>query len=239
MDNAIYAALTRQAGLINEMQAVANNIANISTSGFRKEGLVFAEYIAALDGPAGSLSMASAEAKVTLESQGALKRTGGSFDLAIEGPGYFLVRTSAGDRLTRAGSFAPAADGILNSPDGFQVLDAGGAPVFIPPGSTSIDVAPDGTLSADGVPQTQIGLYLPANPLDMRREDGVRFAFDGALVPADRAQIVQGFVEGSNVSPVAEVARMIEVQRAYELGQAFLEREDQRISKVISSVGRN
>lgn len=238
MSNSVYSTLTRQVGLLNEMQAVANNIANISTTGFRREGVVFAEHVVALEDPAGSLSMASAEGRVTTETQGALHATSGTFDLAIEGDGFFMVATPDGDRLTRAGSFTPGPDGTLSTLEGHPVLDSGGAPVVVPMDQGPIGIATDGTISADGQPIGQIGLFLPADPLDLQRQDGVRFAAPSGVQPLGEGRVLQGFIEGSNVDPVAEIARMIEVQRAYELGQTFLEHEDKRVGSVISTIGR-
>jgi len=85
MDNAGYTTLTRQAGLLREMSTVANNLANLSTTGFRKEGVIFAEHVKALDGKESSLSMATATVRLTMQQQGTLTQTNGSFDFAIEG----------------------------------------------------------------------------------------------------------------------------------------------------------
>lgn len=238
MDNAGYTALTRQTGLMREMQSVANNLANMSTTGFRKEGVIFSEYVKALDGREDSLSMALASGRMTDESQGALSQTGGTFDLAIEGEGFFMVETAAGERLTRAGAFTPNGEGELVTMDGNRLLDNGGSPVFVPPDARAITIAPDGTLSADGRPLAQIGLYTPTDPKQMFRENGVRFRVDGDVQPVETAKIMQGYLESSNVNPVIEISRMIEVQRAYELGQSFLEQEDQRIRSVMQTLGR-
>lgn len=238
MENAGYTTLTRQAGLLREMQSVANNLSNISTTGFRKEGVIFAEYVRALEGENDSLSMATANVRATDSRQGTLTQTGGTFDLAIEGEGFFLIETPAGERLTRAGAFTPSPEGDLATPDGYRLLDSGGAPVFIPPDARAISVAADGTLSADGKALTQIGLYVPSDPTSLTREDGVRFIPGSELVPADGAAILQGFVEDSNVDPVSEIARMIEVQHAYELGQTFLDKEDERVRAVLQTLGR-
>lgn len=238
MDSAGYTSLTRQSGLLREMETVANNIANISTSGFRREGLIFSEFVVALEPGEPSLSMASANARHTDDKQGPLTQTGGTYDFAIEGPGYFLVETPQGQELTRAGSFTPSAEGELVTPDGARLLDNGGAPIFVPPDARSISVASDGTLSADGRPLTQVGLYLPDNPNDLSRRQGVRFAVEGDVVPVEDAVILQGFVENSNVDPVSEIARMIQVQHAYQMGQQFLEKEDERIRAVLQTLGR-
>jgi flagellar basal-body rod protein FlgF len=239
MDNAGYIALTRQTGLMREMQAVAQNIANLSTTGYRREGLVFAEYVRSTDRADSTLSMATLRGRSISPVQGALTRTGARFDFAIEGDGYFLVETAAGERLTRAGSFMPDAAGELVTPQGHRLLDAGGAPVFVPPDARDVSLAADGTLSADGQPLALIGLVRPTDPVGMQREAGVLFdAGNGGVEPVFDAALLQGFVEESNVEAVSEIARMIEVQRAYELGQQLLDREDERIRTVVQTLGR-
>lgn len=238
MSNSIYAALTRQSGLMNEMRVVANNIANATTTGFRAEGVIFSEHVSSLGRDDSSLSMAAARVRDTSQVQGSLTRTGGQFDLAIEGDGYFLVLTPQGERLTRAGSFTPNENGDLVTMEGYPVLDPGGAPVFVPQGASTVGIAADGTISADGNPVGQVGIVLPENPLRMTREDGVRFRADDGVTPAEGSRVVQGFLESSNVNPILELARMIEVQRAYELGQSFIDKEDERIRTAIRTFGK-
>jgi flagellar basal-body rod protein FlgF len=137
------------------MQIVANNIANAATTGYRAEGLVFSEFVRRTEGGP-SLSMARGNIALRSTAQGPLARTGGALDLAIEGDGFFLVETPDGNRLTRAGAFALSASGDLVTADGFRVLDAGGAPVFVPPDIGEPGLAPDGTLSGDGRPLAQV-----------------------------------------------------------------------------------
>lgn len=239
MDSSSYIALSRQSGLMREMQSVAHNIANLSTTGFRREGAIFAEHVRGTGtGPEESLSMAHLRGRSISPAQGALVATGGRLDFAIEGNGFFLVETPQGERLTRAGNFTPNAAGELVSPDGALLLDAGRAPIIVPPEAADIGLAPDGTLSADGLPLGQIGLVTPVDPVSLQRAQGTLFRTDDGVEPAENARILQGHLEQSNVEPVAEIARMIEVQRAYELGQQFLEREDERIRNVIQTLGR-
>ena len=235
MDNAIYATLTRQTGLMAQMQMVANNIANANTTGYRGEHVGFTEYIKTTSSGA-SLSMATARVRETDLSQGSLSQTGGAFDLAIEGDGFFMVQTPQGPRLTRAGHFGPNENGDLVTPEGYQVVDAGGAPVFVPQGQGAVGIAPDGTISAGGTPVGQIGIVLPRNPLELVREGGTLFRADSGTDQAIEGRVLQGFLEKSNVNSVLEVSRMIEVQRAYEMGQGFLEREDERIRKTIQAI---
>jgi flagellar basal-body rod protein FlgF len=237
MENAGYTTLTRQSGLMREMRVVANNIANAVTSGYRQEGVIFSEYVKSVDNAA-SLSMGQADARQTSFEQGALTQTGGQFDFAIEGDGFFLVETPLGQRLTRAGAFFPTVNGDLVTADGYRVLDAGGAPVFVPPGANDLAVAADGTISSEGNPVGQIGLVQPVNPQQMQREDGVMFRADEGFDPVENPRILQRFLENSNVNPILQLTRMIEVQRAYELGASFLEAEDERVRQALRSLSQ-
>ena len=235
MEGSGFVTLTRQVGLMREMQVVANNIANSATTGFRREGVVFTEFVQA-SANAPSLSIARAGARLVDLSEGGLSRTGGSFDFAIRGEGFFLVDTDRGQRLTRAGSFTPGPEGALLTAEGHTLLDAGGSPVTIPPGSSNVLLGPDGTLSSDGTVFAQLGLWSPSDPLALRHEGGTLFD-GGELVPVTGSRLIQGSLEDSNVDPVSEIARMIEVQRAYELGQGFLDREDERLRGMVRTLG--
>lgn len=237
MDTASYVAASRQVGLLKELQVVANNLANISTTGYRGEGVVFAEMISALAIEGGSLAMTDARARFTNTAQGGLAKTGGTYDLAVEGEGYLAVMTPLGERLTRAGAFTRSSTGEIVTPEGFSLLDTGGAPVFVPPTAVAIGISADGTISADGQTVAQVGLFNVDDPAKLFREDGVRFRSESEKSPAENAAILQGFQESSNVEPVSEISRMIEVQRAYELGQNFIDREDERIRSVVRTLG--
>ncbi len=235
MENATYTTLTRQTGLMREMQIVANNIANAATTGFRSEDVVFSEHVTRVEnGP--SISMATANISHSSNLQGALTATGGDFDFAIEGEGYFLVQTPAGERLTRAGNFTPNAAGDLVTKDGYPVLDAGAAPIFIPPDASGISIGGDGTLSANGQPLAQVGIVVPTEGQDLIREDGVMFEAPEGFEPAQNPRVLQGFLEGANVDPIRQIARMIEVQRAYEMGQNFLDAENERIRTALQTL---
>lgn len=238
MENAAYTMLTRQTGLRRELQVIAHNVANLSTTGFRREGLVFSEFVRDLDHGEEALSMAAANVRQTYLSQGGMTMTGGTFDLAIEGEGFFRIGTAEGERLTRAGHFTPNAQGELVTPDGHRLLDLGGAPVFVPPDAGPISIARDGTISAGGQPLAQLGLVVPEDRSELSRASGVLHIADGPTLPVENPVILQGFLEESNVNPISEMARLIAVQRAYESGQRFLENEDQRIRNVVQTLGR-
>ena len=236
MDASGYVTLSRQSGLLHQMDVIANNIANASTQGFRREGMVFSEYITRA-GEAPSLSMGYGNTRVVDLQQAGMTQTGAPFDLAIEGAGFFMIATPKGQQLTRSGAFTPGPDGTLLTDDGYQVLDGGGSAIFVPPDARNVAVAKDGTVSADGVPLARVGLWQPSDPMSLTHESGTRFSANG-VQPAEGATILQGYLEDSNVDPLQEIASMIAVQRAYELGQSFMDREDERVRTVIQTLGR-
>ena len=124
------------------------------------------------------------------------------------------------------------------NPDGHRLLDSGGSPVFAPPDAASIQISTDGTMSADGNPLARIGAVLPVDPGSLLRGPSATFIADGDLTEANGATIHQGFIESSNVNAILEVARMIEVQRRYEAVKSFLDKEDDRVGKVVQTLSR-
>ena len=237
MDNTAYVALTRQNGLLREMSVIANNIANASTTGFREEGLVFSEYVQETEtGP--SVSMALGNIQQSSLKQGALSPTGGQLDLAIEGRGFFMVQTPDGNRLTRSGNFTTNAEGTLVTHDGWPVLDANEGPIFIPPDATDLAFSADGTISAGGRPLGLLGIFDVENRMELRRENGVLFKTDAPIEARADSKLLQGYLEESNVDPVTQLARMVQVQRAYEMGQSFLDAENERVKNAVQTLIR-
>ena len=234
MSNAIYASLARQEGLMKEMQVVANNLANSSTTGYKSDRAIFAELVVSAGPEALSLSVGALSGHAFDIEQGAMKFTGGPFDFAIQGEGYFVVDTPAGNRLTRAGHFQLDQTGKLVDAQGNAVMSAGGGEITIPPDAVNISVGNDGTISANGEIIDRIGVSGVEG--ELVRDSNTYFNAPNGFEGIENPAVVQGALEQSNVSPVLEVARMIEVQRAYEAGQAILEKEDQRITQLITAL---
>lgn len=234
MEVSTYAALSRQSGLLKEMRVVSNNIANAVTDGYRQEGLIFSEYIQS-GRDQSSISMAGSRVRNTSFEQGAMTQTASALDMAIDGEGFFMVETPSGPRLTRAGAMSVNGEGDLVNVMGYPVMGAGREPIFIPAGATQLRIAGDGTISMDGNPLAQVGVFT-ADPNDMHREDGVMFRVEGEIEDQPAPKVLQYFVEGSNVNAVSELARMIEIQRAYEMGQNLLKAEDDRIRSALQGL---
>lgn len=233
MSTAIFVQLARQDGLVREMDTIANNLANASTTGYRSDAALFTEYIAGRSGSADSLSIGMLGGHAFSDMPGALRLTGGAFDLALQGDGYFLLETDRGQRLSRAGHFQLDAEGRLVDAFGNRVLAEGGNPIVFPPGAQDIRFGADGIISAGDFIVDRLAVMMPNG--ELRRDGGTFFEAPGGFAPIGTNGVTQGALEQSNVSPVLQVSRMIEVQRAYEFGQTLLEREDRRIEQVLKS----
>jgi flagellar basal-body rod protein FlgF len=234
MTHSIYASLGRQHGLMQEMQVVSNNLANSSTTGFKADRAIFSEYIVPRGAGGDSISMGGLAAHSFELTQGGLKTTGGQFDVAVQGEGYFVIQTDRGERLTRAGHFQLNAESELIDSRGNLVMGGGGNAISIPDGSTRIAIAGDGSISADGELIDQLRIVVPDGQL--LRDAGTMFTAADGFTDLESPSVLQGALEQSNVSPVLEISRMIAVQRAYEAGQTMLEREDQRLGQLLSAV---
>lgn len=234
MPTSVYASLGRQEGLMREMEVVANNLANSSTVGYKSDRAIFSEFIVSGGRDAPSVSMGGVGGHAFDLTQSSLTFTGSDFDLALQGEGYFVVQTDAGDRLTRAGHLQISVDNELIDSNGNAILGPGGNSINVPPAAENLSIGSDGSVSADGELIGQIGIVLPND--QMLRDSNTYFSAPNGFTPTEGATVIQGALEQSNVSPVLEVSRMIEVQRAYEAGQAMMEREDQRLSQVITAV---
>ncbi|MFN0024058.1 MAG: flagellar basal-body rod protein FlgF [Parvularculaceae bacterium] len=234
MSNVINAVLSRQVSLERELASLANNIANASTAGYRRDTHIFSEYVNALRGEP-SLSQTRIGGRAISAEQGELTATNAPFDLAIEGPGFFVVQTPEGQRLTRAGAFLRNEQGVLANADGDVLSGEGGGAIAIPNSAGAVAIADDGVVSADGEVLGQIRI-VNADPTTLQREGDTRFRTDAPLIES-QASIRQGFIEQSNVEPVIELARLIEVQRSFELGQQLVNREGERVERAISVIG--
>ncbi|MEO1569277.1 MAG: flagellar hook-basal body complex protein [Pseudomonadota bacterium] len=232
MSNAVYATLSRQQGLMREMQVVANNIANANTTGFKSDRAVFTEYIAATGPSTPSLSMGNLGAHAFRFEQGAIETTGAPLDLAIGAEGFFVIDTPDGERLTRAGHFQLNDANTIVNAAGNVLMDTVSNPIVVPDG-VDIQVGRDGSVISGGAVIGQIAV-VTANG-ELGRGSNTDFIAPGGFAAVDEPHVLQGSLEQSNVAPVLEIARMIEVQRAYEASQSILEREDQRISQLITA----
>ena len=217
MNSGYYAATT---GLMSRTQAldtIANNLANVSTAGFRANHNVFSSMLVTTgDSPLSVLNQDMNDYGVLSgtqldTTQGALVHTGNDLDLSIEGPGYFAVKTASGPVYTRGGNFRVSPAGQLTTAAGDPVLGDNG-PISIVGGPVSISA--DGTISANGAISGRLKLVeFPPTALVQSAGGTYYTAPVGTAVPASRSQVSQGALESSNVNPVTSVIELMTAQR--------------------------
>ena len=247
MDNAIYVGLSRQMVLQRSLDITANNLANVDTVGFKVEELMTKEDA---ERPRGL--PASQPVKYVIDDgvarnfgQGSLDRTGDPYDIGIQGDAFFTVSTPGGPRYTRNGQFTVDSTGKLVTKAGDAVLGAGGSEITFDPQKSPPAIGRDGVItqtSATGQ-VTQVG-KLEVVRFDRLGElkkagDNLYTAAPGqSPVPARDAQMVQGSVERSNVQPVAEITRLIDITRAYERVSNMLQSTEDLSSRAVDRLGR-
>lgn len=222
METTAYIALSRQLTLMRQMEVIANNIANVSSSGFKAEALLLEEIpVAAGDGS--RLAFVQDRGMIRDLSEGPMTTTGNPFDVAIGGPGFLVVQAEGGERYTRAGQLRLDPEGVLVDAAGRPVLDEGGAPVVVPEGEGPVEIAGDGTLSTDIEPFGRLQLVEFERPLALVKEGEGLYRADDLPLPAEGTRVVQGMLEGSNVQGVLELTRMMETLRAFQGAQRLID----------------
>ncbi len=224
---------------LNQQAVISNNLANLNSSGFKKDRL-FVE-ILRHQGESNALDdqgLALSERMVTDFSQGALEGTGAPLDLALSGSGFFAVQTADGEALTRGGSFHLAPDGKLVTARGEPLLGAGG-PISIPRGASSLSIGADGTISTGGRPIDRLRLLDVADPTRLQKiEAGLFLPADTATLDARDTQVRQGFLESSNANAIEEMTKMMTLFREYEAAQRAMKIQGDTVKTAITRVGR-
>jgi flagellar basal-body rod protein FlgF len=224
MDNAIYIALSRQVALFRDMAVTANNIANVNTTGYTGETMMFTDYLVD-DGNRHKMAFAHDIATYRDTRPGPIQSTGNPLDMAIVGNAYFQVQTPQGVRYTKAGNFQMDGQGMMMTAEGYPVLDAAGQPVIFPEETTDIEVGESGAVKVNGEELTQLGVVSFPNEQVLERLAGSLFKADGQAQPAveEEYKIAQGVLEGSNVNAVIEMTKMIETSRGVSSTAKFIE----------------
>lgn len=216
VDTTIPVALSRQDALKRELALVAHNLANVSTTGFRAERMLFDQAMH----KAGSENVAFVvdRASYLQEAPGQVEMTHRDFDVALDGDGWFSVETEDGLRYTRDGRFHMSPDGMLVTAGGHAVLDEQGSTITIDTTGAEFSVAPDGEITLDGSSLGRMGLIQFGDDQRLMREASglYRPANDVEGEPATQIKVLQGALERSNVDPILEITRLIEASRAYE-----------------------
>jgi flagellar basal-body rod protein FlgF len=238
MENALLVGLSAQIALRRNMDIIANNLANVSTTGFKREAPMFEELLAEIQADTGSMrevSFVRDWGVLRDMTSGALLQTGSAFDVAVEGDAMLVVRTDRGERYTRDGHMKLNAQGQIVTADGSPVVGDGG-PISVPPNTTEIKIAQDGTITAGAETVGRFRL-VKFPPGALHKEGKNLFSADVPPEPPTNARILQGMIERSNVEPVVEMTQMIEVMRAYQHSSETLSATDELMRKALQRLG--
>ena len=224
MNSGYYAACTGLMARTEALETIANNLANASTTGFRASHNAFSSLLATtgtfplsvLNQDANDYGVLSATRMDV--SQGALVKTDNDLDLAIEGPGYFAVQTTAGPVYTRGGNFRVSPAGQLITAAGDPVLGENNRPITII--GAPVAISPDGTISTNGAISGRLKLVEFAPTVEIKSAGGGYYKAPPAppdtALPAQKSQVRQAMLESSNVNPITSVVELITAQREVE-----------------------
>jgi flagellar basal-body rod protein FlgF len=242
MDNSLLVSLSHQMAAYQSMDVIANNIANVSTSGYRREEQTFRQYIAQLPptegdtGASQTLSFVQDGGIVRDMSEGPMRKTGATYDLALHGKGFFVVQTPNGERYTRNGHFSLDTAGQIVDDAGDPLQGDGGA-ITINTDDGDIHIGADGTLSGKNGQVAKLRVASFANEAALAKEGASLYSATETPTTAANAEIRQGTLEESNVQPVVEISKMVEVMRAYQATATMTQSQEDLLRQAIDKLG--
>lgn len=233
MENTGYIALSRQSVLRRKMDVIAQNLANMTTPAFKGEDMMFVEHLKKT-GENDRVSLVQDIALLRNLGEGPMTKTDNPLDLAISGPGYFVVETIDGERYTRNGTFQLDAQGQIVTTQGDPVLGTDGNPITIPVNEPEISIARDGSVSAGETLISRIQVVSFENEQALEKQSNSLLA-RGEQEPqaAEEGEVIQGMIEGSNVQGIVEVTRMINTIRSYTATSKLVDQEHERQRRAI------
>ena len=237
MENTAIIALSRQGVLRRQMDVIAHNIDNMNTTGFKGEKMMAIQHLVRSRGGENifgdKLAFARDIATVRDTSEGAFVETDNPLDLAIHGDGFFVVESDGEQFYTRNGHFRLDDTGQLVTGRGDAVLSDGGQKIFLSPEDTEITISRDGTVSTENGELGRIKVVRFENDQAMQRLPDALYSTSALPEDVERPHMVQGMLEGSNVEGIIEMTRMITVSRAYAGISKLIERENERIRRMV------
>ena len=232
MQNALFVGVSSQVALQRELDVIANNMANVSTTGFKGRSTRFQEYLmptASADSfqtPDRRVSYVIDQGTALDLGQGAIEPDGNPLHVAVNGEAFLGVQTPQGVRYTRNGAFEIDAKGTLVNSDGYAVQGEGG-PITINAQETGLSIGPDGTVSTDLGVRGRVRLVTFANPQRLTNEGANLYASTEQPQPAGiKGRLESGALERSNVKPVLEMTRLMDVNRTYAMVSSVITRLD-------------
>lgn len=222
----------------SELSAVSNNLANMNTTGYKRVSFASRLY-PLLSGRAPETLAVYPEARAQTYfgtqyldlSQGNLKNTANPLDIAIQGEGFFVVKVGNRNLYTRDGSFSRDKENYLVTQTGLRVLDENNNPILID--GNKIEIGKDGSIFVDGNQVAKLNIVKINNPVHVGNS-----LYDGNMVGQATGQIIQGWIESSNVNPMSELMQMIQAARNFELTQRVTRTFDELAQRAVSEIAR-
>ena len=259
MQESMFSALFGAIGNEIRMNNIANNLANVNTTGYKRDQVSFQDTFLSFAHDVIMEPMANARSKklfaepmhvarprIALSqtdfSQGSLKYTGDPLDIALAGDGFFKIRMRDGDYFTRNGKLNLNNEGVLVTAQGYPILTEGGAEITVPVGTKNLQIAEDGNVYADGAGLGQIAVQTieDTRALEKLGSNMYRPRVGENIVetPVENPAVQQGYLEAANVEVVTEMVNMIETQRQFEAYQKIMQTSDSMDREAHSKVGK-
>lgn len=241
MQSAFYVALSAQVASSNRLETVSRNVANMNTAGYRADEVKFAELVSKAGRD--KVSYATMGEVFISRQAGSLSKTDNPLDIAVEGEGWFAIRSPEGIAYTRDGRLKMDAQGLLRTVNGYEILDEGGLPILLDPEAGAPNISQSGEIvqgDDDGVIGT-VGLFRIPEDAKLSRYD------NSSVVPDQPAEpiriftadgIRQGYVEGANINPVREMTKLITIMRAFESATKMIDGSNELQKQTIQELGK-
>lgn len=241
MDNTTLITLSRQDAMGRSMDVIANNLANLNTTSYKSETVLFEQYVQQVEDENGEIqevTLVNDYGNLRDTAEGSFYETGNDFNVAIRGDGYFVTETEAGEQqYTRSGVLSLDQDGQLVASSGDPILDSNGAPIILATTDYNFHIGKDGTISTSNGPRGKLMMVSFANEQALRKVGNGSFTTEEIPEPAEGVTLIQGMLERSNVSSILEMTKMIDVSRAYQSAAKAMQTNGDLVRKAINELG--
>lgn len=238
MQPSLYVSLSGQMALMRRLETLANNVANVNTAGFRADEIKFDQLLSEkTDQPT---AFVSAGSTYISRKAGEVARTDNPLDVAVTGNAWLAFQGPGGPVYTRDGRMTMTPEGELRTLNGYPVLDVGGSPIQLNPNGGAPVIASDGTITQGQAQAGALGLFTIPEQANLNRFEGSGVVPDRPAEPAldfNRVGVLQGFMEQSNVNPVSEISRLIQIQRSFDSISNTLTRSEDTLSSAVRTLG--
>jgi flagellar basal-body rod protein FlgF len=238
MQAGLYVGVSAQIALEKRLETIANNVANVGTAGFRADAVKFEAVLSRSSN--GTVAFASPGENYISRHMGAITKTDNPLDVAVAGNAWFAFQTAQGIVYTRDGRMQMTGEGELRTMGGYPILDPGGATITLDPTGAEPWIGADGSIVQDGRPVGSIGVFqIPPEAKLSRFENSGVIPDQPAVALIDDAnvRVLQGHTEGSNVNPILELTKLINVQRTFQQATALLDKSGDSLEKAVRTLG--